>query len=651
MLALIVGCLLSVGFKAVDKRDISLDGEWLFVADSADHSAGLPEDAKVVTVPHTYNVMPGLEDYSGRAWYGRRIHIPAEMKDRRLRIRFEAVYHDAKVYVNGRKAGSHIGKGYTPFSFEITPYVEFGKDNIVTVEVDNSFSDYNFPYGRAFDWANDGGIYRHVSLHSSGSKSIRYAHFTPVLSEHDSTGKVHVSIRLYEQQVKKASFALTIRSRETGGMAAGSNLTLKQSGNGTFEADIDCGKVTPWHFNHPALYDFEVSVMDGKTVSDTYSGHIGFRSFRIDGNRFVLNGEPVRLPGIESMPGSNPDYGMAEPTDYIRATAEMLKDLNTTITRFHWVQGNDMLDAFDSLGILVQEELSWWAQPRNTLTPELQQLAREALEEMIEAHYNHPCIFAWVISNEVSGNGETVKTLGEFIRQLDRSRMAETVSNQTYTSLADDSSMLLDIPTWNEYIGTWSGSGKKKREELPGYLEKIGRALAGRPLLITEYGLCEPAFTGGDRRRVDDMLYHVREWNRQDFITGYIYFCLEDYRTQMGEEGVGKYRIRRHGVTDCRHRPKPSYHVLRDLMCPVEIDLVRGSSDQMLTVGIRVKDGIPSYTLRGYTLRYEDAGGTSRTIALPVMEPGSRCEIPVPSVNARFKFDICRPDGGACLNY
>ena len=657
-------------------EDISLCGPWRFVADSADHAAGLPANAAVVSVPHTYNVMEGLEDYAGRAWYERRLSLPATMKGRQLRLHFEAVYHDATIYVNGTKAGSHTGKGYTPFTVDITPYVAFGQENRLVVAVDNSFSAHNFPYQRAFDWANDGGIYRRVSLHVSGPLSIRYVHFTPKLSLADSTGTSHLSIRLYEPQVKRATFHVKVSHKRSGKTVYVNRLTLKQTAQGTFDADIDCGRVTPWHFDHPELYDFEISVLEatgtrrgGKdAVSDEVTGHIGFRDFRIDGNRFVLNGETVRLPGIESMPGSNPDFGMAEPASYIRQSAVMLRHLNATITRFHWPQGEDMFSALDSLGILAQEELSWWQQPGGALSPELEQLARETLDELIEAHYNHPCIFAWAVSNEVGGNHETVKRLGAFIRERDPQRLTETVCNNIYRNLDRDPSLLLDIPTWNEYIGTWHGSGKKIREELPGYFAQISRVLNGRPLFITEYGLCEPAFVGGDRRRIDDMLYHVKEWARQDFVTAYIYFCLEDYRTQMGEEGRGRHRIRRHGVTDYRHRPKPSYHVLRDLMCPVEIDKVQPSTavrdeqalagvwqakadDRSLVVGIAVKGTIPAYTLRGYTIRYADADGRMRTTALPEMKPNQHYDITIQNINARFKFDVCRPDGEACLNY
>ncbi|MBQ9668207.1 MAG: hypothetical protein IJV45_05650 [Prevotella sp.] len=648
--------------------DIPLNGEWLFIADSADFSTGLPSEAVTVSVPHTYNIMDGLEDYAGKAWYEKRIEVPADLKGCQLKAEFEAVYHDAFIYVNGKLAGSHAGKGYTPFTVDITKYVKYGQENTLVVGVNNAYSASNFPYMRSFDWANDGGIYRKVNLHVTGSKSIRYAHFTPQLSPADSIGTCKVSIRLHEPQVKGATFGIKVFDKQTHQPVFQTRTMLRRSRQGTFETTINCGRVLPWHFDHPNLYGFEVSVIEGGTVSDTRKGHFGFRNFQIEGNRFVLNGEPVRLPGIETMPGSNPDFGMAEPEGYIQESAAMLKDLNTTITRFHWIQGEDMLNALDSLGILAQEELSWWQQPRGQLTPEQEALAKETIAEMIEAHYNHPCIYAWAVSNEVRDNQAAVANLGAFIKELDPSRMAESVGNRIYQYLDDDPSLLLDIPTWNEYIGTWHGSGKKIREELPDYFAKISPVLNGRPLFITEYGLCEPAFVGGDRRRTDDMLYHIKEWMRQEFVTGYIYFCLEDYRTQMGEEGLGRHRIRRHGITDNRHHPKPSYYVLRDLMSPVEIDKVQPSTavrdnktlagvwetkadDRTLIVGIAVKNSIPSYTLRGYTLKYVDAKGSPRSIALPTMEPGQRYEIALPEVNDCFKFKICRPDGGVCMDY
>lgn len=155
--------------------------------------------------------------------------------------------------------------------------------------------------------------------------------------------------------------------------------------------------------------------------------------------------------------------------------------------------------------------------------------------------------------------------------------------------ITPDPSLVLDLPTWNDYLGSWHGPDQTL---LPIQLARLDSAFAGRPLFITEAGLCEPAFTGGDARRVNDMCYHISEWQKQDFICGYIYFCLQDYRTQMGEEGLYKHRIRRHGVN-----------------------------------------------------------GTMQTIVLPDMRPGETYPQFLKNVNTRYAFEIFRPDGTSVIAY
>lgn len=234
-----------------------------------------------------------------------------------------------------------------------------------------------------------------------------------------------------------------------------------------------------WDFDHPNLYDFTFTIPG----SDELKEHFGLCDFSIVGRHFILNGEQVRLPGIEDMPGSHPDYGMAEPRSYINRTADLIKDLNTTITRFHWPQDKDMLDAMDERGILVTEQIPWWQQPAPRLNDELRQNAHEQLEEIIEADYNHPCIFVWGLANEVRGIHEDLKYLKGIAKHLDPRRANIAFSHETYKDYDKNPSCVLDLPTWNEYTGAWHGP---HREDLPDRLSKIDSALHDRPLMITE---------------------------------------------------------------------------------------------------------------------------------------------------------------------
>ena len=645
--------------SALAQRDISLDGEWQMAMEGKDYR---------VNVPHTYNTMEGLEDAAGEAIYRRTLPLTAGMKGKVVRVCFGGVYHDAVVYVNGQKVGEHLNKGYTPFSMDITKYVrwEDSTSNLLEVHTSNAYTDKGLPYKRKFDWSNDGGIYRPVWLHICGKQAIRYVHATPRVNLSDSTGRVHFDVRLYDEGMHRVAVRMSIGNRRTGEKVWERQLVLsKKRGEHVFSMEADLGKVALWHFDHPNLYDFTCETLEGKEVSDVLTDHFGFRELKVGSRALVLNGEEVRLPGIEDMPGSNPAFGMAEPRAYIDQTVRTMKDLNATITRFHWQQDERMLSAMDEQGILVQEELPWWQQPDRQLSPELKKVSIDMLEEMIEAHFNHPCIYAWGLSNEVWGNQTDLLELDSVARRLDPTRFTLSMSNHTYRDLTGDASCVLGLPTWNEYTGTWHG---KVREELPQRLARLDSALHDRPLFITEAGLCEPAFTGGDATRIDDMLYHIKEWQRWPFVCGYIYFCLQDYRTQMGEEGLGKWRVRRHGVTHSDLTPKASYHVLRQLMSPIEIVEVKphnakrnegslagqyevDNANRDAYIVLQVKNTIPSYTLRGYRLRYTDFSGNQQTIALPDMMPGEKYPIVLHDINPQYAFEIERPNGHRVIEY
>lgn len=302
------------------QTDISLDGKWQMT---------IGDKTYEVTVPHTYNLMDGLEDYAGEVLYRRQIPVTEDMKGKTVRIHFDAVYHDATVFVNGNKVGEHINKGYTPFSFDITRFLNYKGENTLEVRTSNEYTELGLPYKRSFDWSNDGGIYRSVRLHVSGRQTLRYVHVTPAID-----GKTRFDVRLWQEKINKVNGYLTVINRQTGEKVFYQDVTLtKNKSDRHFTTTITIEHPQLWHFDHPNLYDFTFDIPG----SDSLTDHFGFREFKIEGRSFALNGEPVRLPGIEDTPGSNPEFGMAEPRPFIKKTVCMMKDLNTTITRFHYV--------------------------------------------------------------------------------------------------------------------------------------------------------------------------------------------------------------------------------------------------------------------------------------------------------------------------
>lgn len=638
-------------------QEQSLDGEWKFRLDGDSIGwqswyNGLPDDARTVSVPHTWNIEDGTERYFGTAWYQKEVNIPAEWNKRQVRLHFEAVCRDATVWINGRKAGENKGSGYTPFSFDISGLLKYGANNRIVLSVSNAFSNAAFPYMQAFDWNNDGGIIRPVSLIVTGKPSVRYAHVLPDIDFGKRSAKVGIKIKTWEENVKKAVFTLTFAEHASGKTVLAKTVELKAE-KGIFTAAVELDKIKLWHFDSPNLYTLQVDVaVNGKTT-DSYHTRFGFRKVELKGTQLFLNEEPVRLPGIEYMPGSHPAYGMAEPEEVMSTAVNRMKDLNCVITRFHWQQDRRILDMLDERGMLVQEELPWWQKPED-LTPEMEALAAKQMDVMIEHDFNHPCIFSWGISNEIHANTDR----GNYLRLIDRARswggntFVTIVSCIITNALAEDPALLADIPTWNDYIGTHHG---KTNEDVASVLATINeKALKGRPLLVTEAGLCEPIHVGGDARRIVDMIYHYNVWAKNDFVLGCIYFCLNDYRTHFGESGKGRYQQRIHGLTDQWFGSKPSYAAYKSLAAPVYFEWVQQAADgTKADVSVVVKNSLPSYTLRNYRLVWKTAAGNTSETELPDLKPGEKYKTTITGLEPGEKpvVRVVRPTGYMVAEY
>lgn len=617
----------------------SLNGEWLFCIDSLNQGSpsfprGLPSNATKVQVPHTWNVMKGLEDYSGLAWYEYTLDIPAEDKGKDLRLKFHAIYRDATIYLNGEMIGKHFSSGYTTFHMPVSGKVKYGKKNRIVISVSNVYSPAAIPVDKSFDRAKDGGIIRNVDLIVAEKPAIRYVHVNA-----KNSGQVNLKIRLWERPEKMFEYKVVVTERLSKKEVFSEVRKAEKEESADFNFNIDNPAL--WHFDHPNLYELKVSTQQNGKTADTYTTRFGFREILVDGEKLYLNGEAVRLIGVEWMPGSNPNFGMAEPREFIDGILSDMKEVNCVITRFHWQQDEYILDKMDETGILVQEEIPWWQQPGN-LTDETTKIIKDQLSEMVEAHYNHPSLFSWGISNEVTSNTipQQYVDLIKYARNLDPYRFIQVVSNEMPFRKEKDESLLGDVPTWNEYIGTWHG---KTREEVGHYFQVVKEVIGNRPVMITEHGLCEPRFTGGDARRIDEMHFHLREWAKYNWVIAAIYFSLNDYRTHMGEEGTGKYKRRTHGISGLYRERKPSFYTLKELSSPVEILNIQ-MENSLYVVSLRNKNSLPSYTVSGYEII---AG--NKTIALPVLLPGESIDITLPGdIN---QFSIQRANGYNVLTH
>ncbi len=271
-----------------------LSGKWQFAVDSTGvgeannwASDGLPSsDSKTVTVPHTWNVMHGLEGYSGTAWYQRDFEIAKQQMKKFVRLQFDAVYHDAIVYVNGQKAGVHIGSGYTRFFVKITPFIKPGL-NRVTVKVSNAYSRDNIPFMGSYDWPNDGGIIRNVYLVSTERSAMEYIHVSAIPDS--NSGIADISVKLLGTPVSnpdEVTFNTKIVTENQTSLSTVYSGKLKTVfEKGAFNSKLSLSNIKKWDFDHPNLYKIIITeVIAGKKI-DELSAVFGFRSIKVKGHR------------------------------------------------------------------------------------------------------------------------------------------------------------------------------------------------------------------------------------------------------------------------------------------------------------------------------------------------------------------------------
>lgn len=363
--------------------------------------------------------------------------------------------------------------------------------------------------------------------------------------------------------------------------------------------------VAYWHFDSPRRYTLELELFRDGAWQDRCEIKVGFRKIEVCSEQLLLNGEPVRLCGTEWMPGSDPAFGMAEPAEQLYKMLNILRDMNCVYTRFHWQQSEEVYEWCDANGMLVQEEIPFWGSDPASAGETQWEIFAQQIQEMIRAKRNHPCLIAWGVGNELTAqHPDTIRYIKRavgYTRKLDSSRLVNYVSNSYCDEPQRDGVQYGDIMMLNEYTGTWMPD-----HEAGEVLERVCRANPYKPITISEFGLCEPAFSGGDVRRAQIFAEKMEIYRRFPEIVGTIYFCLNDYRTQMGEEGEGAEKRRVHGSTDLKGRPKDSYWKVREECAPCSVVLEEDACQ------IHCREDLPCYAMENYQVLLEGAGGTER---------------------------------------
>ncbi len=405
--------------------------------------------------------------YEGTVWFKKSFEYHPKA-DRRTLLYFGAVNYDAHVYVNGKKAGHHVG-GFTPFNYDVTDLLNDGENTLI-VKVDNKRHAEDVPT-QIFDWWNYGGITRDVKLVS----------VAPTYIQNYKLQLTNLEERLLSFNVKlnhaEAGHVVTLRIPE---LKINKQLTTDENGTGTITMKA---KPQLWSPENPKLY--KVEMMLGEEV---LQDEIGFRTIETRGKQILLNGEPIFLKGISIHEEKANGGGRANSTEDARTLLSWAKELGCNFVRLaHYPHNEYAVREAERMGILVWSEIPvyWtiaWTNPETYANAERQ------LTDMIARDQNRANIIIWSIANETPHSAERdafLSRLAKHARTLDHSRLISMAMEVTsaanyHNKLQDNMNEYVDVVSFNQYIGWYRdvNDAPKMTWEIP--YEK--------PVIISEFG-------------------------------------------------------------------------------------------------------------------------------------------------------------------
>ncbi|HUD12223.1 MAG TPA: glycoside hydrolase family 2 TIM barrel-domain containing protein [Terracidiphilus sp.] len=507
-----------------------------------------------VSVPHTNLRVPwhsfDEKSYEFVSVYRRRFRLPAEARGRRVFVDFEGVMTASTVWLNGVRLGEYKG-GFTPFSFELTPHIDFDRDNVLVVEVDSNERPDIPPFGHEVDYLTFGGIYREVSLRIVSPTFIEniFAQPRDVLSGHPA-----LDVQCFLESANKAlepGLSLEAALYDGERLVAKTTQEVPASGDdGNASRTLHLDKlegIELWNLRSPKLYRVEVRLLRGATLLDHDSRRIGFREARFTPQGFSLNGTVIKLRGLDRHQ-TFPWVGQAMPGRVQRRDAIILrKNLHCNIVRTsHYPQSRRFLDACDEIGLLVLEEIPGW---QHIGDQAWQDIAVDNVSRMVRRDWNHPSIILWGVRiNESRDNHDFYTRTNAVAHQLDPTRQTGGIRN------FQESEFLEDVFTMNDF--GWP----LKPPNHPLYLntEFVGHTYPTKTIDNIER-LREHTVR---HARVHDQLASNAQY------AGGIAWCAFDYNTHSNF-GSGD-RICYHGVTDIFREPKPAAGFYRSQCDPDE---------------------------------------------------------------------------------
>ena len=498
------------------------DSTWQEVSVPHDWVTTLPY-AREASHSHGYKTVGYKYPNTSIGWYRKTIKIPASDLGKRLMLRFDGIFRNARVWFNGFYMGTEPS-GYATQLYDITPYIKYGEDNLICVRADATLEE---------GWFYEGaGIYRDVWLEKSAEVSVApFGTFVYAeLKEPYTEAKLKIETEVSNSSLKPQLCEVTQRLLDADGneiaSSASTTLGLKSKETVTTKQSISISKPHLWSTTDPYLYKVETTISQDGKIIDVHTTTTGIRDIAFSSKiGFLLNGKSLKLKGV-NMHQDHAGVGSAIPDALQAWRIKQLKKFGCNAYRAsHNPMTPALLDICDREGILVINE--------NRLMGINEEHLR-LLERMIKRDRNHPSVIMWSDGNEEWGLENTIQgtrlaeAMREYTKLYDPTRPS-TVANAGGTELIKG----LDVVGFNYIVQNDVDNRKKANPDwkIVGTEETSGCGTRGWYFDTPEYPGRMISINRTDKPGVENVI--ERGWKFYDerpWAAGLFYWTGFDYR-------------------------------------------------------------------------------------------------------------------------
>ena len=454
--------------SSAGRNVINFNSDWKFAKGEQPgaEAADFDDSAwQAVRLPHDWAISgpfnPKENGYAGKlpwkgvGWYRKTFTLDKADKGRQVYFDFDGVMAFPKVYVNGQLAG-WWDYGYMSFRVDATPYVKFGRKNVIAVEADTR--------NHGTRWYPGAGIYRKVTM--TVCKPVHVAHWgtfitTPEVNDTSATVQVRTTVENHLNNESEVAVEVVLFDPE-GTVVAKSvkNEIIPVTGSRELDQLLEVKNPQRWDVTDPKLYTARTIIRTGKKVMDTDVTTFGIRTFKFMANDgFHLNGRRVQLYGVDLHHDQGP-LGAAFYRRAMERQLEIMRDMGVNAIRTsHNPPAPELLELCDRMGFVVWDEaFDKWDDKADRIKgqPPLEEYGEKQIRNFVMRDRNHPCVVIWSIGNEIGNqpydkegkSPERVKFMSDFVRKYDSTRpvgMSCHIPDTANHPILDS----LDLTGWN----------------------------------------------------------------------------------------------------------------------------------------------------------------------------------------------------------